>query len=538
MKTIKREFKSSLSLMLVVMLVMSMMMGVFTLSASADSNDLPAVVNSPVCAYVPKAPLASAYQSYSYCWGQLSNICISLDDSSSDLKISDIVDVDIDYYDGLYSQRYTKSNNWHNNNYWSVSSDFGALFLFGIDNYWVPYGSTSDYGNDLYDSMRYANGYDSFGYDQYFASLERSYIVVTIHYGDGSTQPVIVKPEENKYTDYYLWNTSNSALLQFAHSTNINNESFYELDNAIAFGNLVNENTTKRFYVDIDNEEDIVLPMDNMSTVLRLEQTRVGDNVVYNSGNTVDFGEYAVGYPTNGVSDGKADKWRVVTVQYNGRLYSITPESLYNHSYTSGDYDYYSYFYDCIYNAGFRVVELDGKYYIYNGIPTVNGNEGWYNLVDRGNLVTGGMYSGIPNTDFDEAAVQNNTSGKSYPSEFYIKLSGIVDEDDVVDFLTAFRTYCQASDTPDSVKAIYNSSNFKANASFTYECDYRYLYKQTGSWSYGYNYYFRKDHQSPTNVSSVLFRVNDAVSKPEYSDSSLGGRYYHTSTYGGRGVFK
>ena len=107
MKTIKRECKSSLSLMLVVMLVMSMMMGVFTLSASADSNDLPAVVNSPVCAYVPKAPLASAYQSYSYCWGQLSNICICIIRRIVKRYSNDLLIVSAVVYHFYYTDRIT-----------------------------------------------------------------------------------------------------------------------------------------------------------------------------------------------------------------------------------------------------------------------------------------------------------------------------------------------------------------------------------------------------------------------------------------------
>ena len=49
--------------MLVVMLVMSMMMGVITVSASADEEDLPELMNEPVFRYFDRYYFKSMYDS-------------------------------------------------------------------------------------------------------------------------------------------------------------------------------------------------------------------------------------------------------------------------------------------------------------------------------------------------------------------------------------------------------------------------------------------------------------------------------------------
>ena len=81
MTKFKRECKSVLATALTIMLVLSMMMGVFTLSASADENNqFPVVLNKPVLVYRD-----DWYKRYSQ--NPLTTISIRMDDVDSNQKM-------------------------------------------------------------------------------------------------------------------------------------------------------------------------------------------------------------------------------------------------------------------------------------------------------------------------------------------------------------------------------------------------------------------------------------------------------------------
>ena len=61
MKTIKREFSSLLSIMITAMLVLGMMSGMLTLSASADGDNLPEVIGDAVLKYYDRYYYKAAY---------------------------------------------------------------------------------------------------------------------------------------------------------------------------------------------------------------------------------------------------------------------------------------------------------------------------------------------------------------------------------------------------------------------------------------------------------------------------------------------
>ena len=119
MKKILRDSKSTLSIALVIMLVLSMMMGVFSLSASADEDTLnPKVTNNPVITLQDYESYYNNYVPESYydnplednIWRKcLSTICVSIDDSESQRKLSSVNHVtytyncgDVDFSDDAF----------------------------------------------------------------------------------------------------------------------------------------------------------------------------------------------------------------------------------------------------------------------------------------------------------------------------------------------------------------------------------------------------------------------------------------------------
>ena len=338
MSKIKRECKSVLATALTIMLVLSMMMGVFTLSASADgSNQFPVVLNKPVLVYRDDwyNPVSNA----------LTTISIRMDDKDSNKKISNISSINyvFDDIEGNIHDENTTS--------WFIAEKFNAV-LVNVTNIY-----------SLYSVSRYSNSTTRKEFLRFLESMGRSSLYLNISYSDGSTQRVDVGVVDEKLvssTRSTAWETAGSILVRLAHSKQIEEEDFYELNNAIVGVQSVNKDTTNKYYVDIDSEEEVRIPMNEMSDTVELVQTRVGNNVVYNSYGSVDFGSDAVA----AISNGKVDEGTVYYLPNGAYASNDDLQELINYLYQQG----------CYYPIG----ELDGK--------PVNFNNMFYN--DNSDIIT------------------------------------------------------------------------------------------------------------------------------------------------------
>ena len=373
MKTFKRECQSSLSIMLVVMLVASMMMGVFTLSASAeDDNKLPKVVNVPALAFsgryeTDEKKVTNVNNINTYVFNMVFN------EDETDLQIDDIQSITYQYDDADMNMSFSGNLNYR------VLKDFDMVICsFNeevVERYWCD--SCQEWHDNytytaycLKDIVSYKMSTNSV--TDVIASLRRSTLNVTMTYSDGSTDTQKINliednlhsyygvngsltevddpeftTEMKTYLDngnrrnnnnefestYYSFSTTGSVsiitttgtvgqtlctlLVKLAHSKNIDNDSIMELDNAI-FDLTEGSATTNRYYVDIDSEENVVLPMNTMSKIAELVQTRVGDNIVYNTESSVNFDR-----PVQALADGSADIGRVFNFDLTNGGYII-----------------------------------------------------------------------------------------------------------------------------------------------------------------------------------------------------------------------
>ncbi|MDE7434779.1 MAG: hypothetical protein K2N01_03000, partial [Lachnospiraceae bacterium] len=76
---------------------------------------------------------------------------------------------------------------------------------------------------------------------------------------------------------YNMHSTVETVVINLADSSTIDNADFYELDNAIAH----RKNNT--YYVDLDSEDDIVLPMDHLSADAVLTKLKIGPETMYDN---------------------------------------------------------------------------------------------------------------------------------------------------------------------------------------------------------------------------------------------------------------
>ena len=377
MTKFKRECKSVLATALTIMLVLSMMMGVFTLSASADENNqFPVVLNKPVLVYRD-----DWYKRYSQ--NPLTTISIRMDDVDSNQKMSNISTI-YSVYDDMEGNIHSESETG-----WYIADRFGVILVNVhdiVNKYCTPTSPSS------YDKDRISEKVTRSEFVEMLKGLGRSSLYLNITYNDGSTQKVDVGVVDQKLvssTRSTAWETAGSILVRLAHSKLIEQEDFYELNNAIVGVQSVNKDTTNKYYVDIDSEDEVKLPMNEMSEVVELVQTRVGNNVVFNSYGSVDFGGDSIA----AVSNGKVDEGTVYYLPNGAYASNDDPCELVNLMYQKGLY--------------FPIGELDGKpinlNHMYdNDVWDINSlyQEIFGDLVERGYFYTN-YYQGLTD-DVDE----------------------------------------------------------------------------------------------------------------------------------------
>ena len=479
LQSVFKELKRSTALTLALFLLLSCFSGVMQLSASAEGeeNVFPVVKNEPVMYYrIDECYYNEGKGNYCFnCHGIFETINILIDDDEVAKYSASII------YEMKYKFSLPDGSEF-------VSNASSYSYLHDFDTLLVNIGDISESSYDYMNLLEFIMGkkvsksyeYYDYSYNDYLHFLNvmsQAKLELYITWGmdvENDTQVIPIKIEEEKNTGFIDVNTVGAVLLQFAHSKNINSDSFYELDNAIFAERSVNKDTTNKYYVDIESEDNIVLPMDNMSSRLNLEQTRIGSNVVYNTGYALDFEDRAVGLENNGVSDGKADLVRCFKWDMNGETAYAT--SKYGDKISDGlSYAKYGNVY---YNGGY--IEYDGKmvyiqdydyaygdnsyYYDDNGQRIYlrdDSNTDYVDIIDRGYVLTGG-YTGLPGTEFDQDLIDQITNNKTPFSSFFIKFNdsdSVKGKENIRSFIMALKSFYESDTISQQLKnVLYNTS--------------------------------------------------------------------------------
>ena len=372
MKRLRSDLFRSLALAMTFMLVVSMMSCVMMLSAnSEEDNKYPKVINAPALTYSGIYDCDVHYDEekdeYRYSHENMNTKMFNLvfDDEETELKIEDIESINYTYTDDDLNICYG-GDQWHSVSF-RVVRDFDMV-LCSMDLISSLMSSDWDTGDDTMGIIHYG-GLGTFA--EALSSLRRGSLTININYSDGTTDTQKIGLVEDNLHSYYgvdgytevqdteyntelktffadgyynqngieyeiqeyelvsqpyyngyytvgaaynittktgiIKQTLSSLLVRLAHSRNIDNDSILEMDNAI-IDLTEGSATTNRYYVDIDSKKNVVLPMNTMSEIAELVQTRVGDNIVYNTESSVDFDR-----PVQSLADGTADLCREFT---------------------------------------------------------------------------------------------------------------------------------------------------------------------------------------------------------------------------------
>ena len=421
--------KKTSSMVLVVMLLLSMMSGVLTLSASADDSTLPVLLNEPILTYT--------YDSDRYPYRDYPTpVVLNFDNSASEGSGNDLLDIVSIDFDERYSDGCVAAGTWYNfmeetPMYADSSRTYGSYYY----DYWYGYNNNLQYHNTG------SSGYSSFYVIEDFSTVIinprcnvytsynnrnqiMTYLNFTINYANGTSQnvPVSIMPMED-YLDLE-WGTATAMALSLAHSTTIDDEDFYELENAIYNVKGQYDNTTNRYYINIESEDDVVLPMNHMSSNAYLVQTRVGENVVYNTAQSVDFGENSVSaYPEG------ADYGKVYTLPDGSYMSEEDIHNVYKYFLSEGS---------LLYKYNGNVYGTDSWYYVRDYIGSYPhylkmAPENYYrcgypndlDFLENGYVATD-LYTGIPGTHFDQEVINDSIAqlaesiqGNSYDRDFW-----------------------------------------------------------------------------------------------------------------------
>lgn len=465
MKKFIRDCKSTLSVTIVLMLLMSMMMGVFSLSANADEEVFnPKVVNNPVLVftdfdkYLDEVVALSYFDEpcNDYLWRTtLSTISVGFNDKDSKRKVNSINRVTYTYHGD--NVEFTDEA------FYKTAESFGLLLVNNPLNYHVAHIIEGKY-SDKITSYYFARNYRTTRYDyiQFIESIEKAKITLNIYY-DNSDEPQSVDVDivcsdslpiqrENLLRTGYNTVQQQVITINLSNSNKSDNEAITELDNAIKEVQKIKNEELSRLYADIDSKDPIVLPMDDLSNSVELVQTRVGDNIVYNNQRSVNFGNSAV----SSVRDENND-------EYDGNIY-ILP----NGSYSSDDDIYELYKYIFLNGYGYYYLVVDDKLYnlnLSNDLDSIpNFKDGYFvKYIDD-------YYTGIPGSDYDQEKIDDLIS---YTPQYFKSDSKYYAFTRLG--LNRFRIGIKNPDHEKSKMIIDRLNELKTTSFFT-DCEREYLY--------------------------------------------------------------
>ena len=542
MKKILRDSKSTLSIALVIMLVLSMMMGVFSLSASADEDTLnPKVTNNPVITLQDYESYYNNYVPESYydnplednIWRKcLSTICVSIDDSESQRKLSSVNHVTYTYNCGDVE--------FSDDAFYKTVNDFNLMLVNTPLNYHasnIIEGKWSDKFTSYYYYKNYRTTKAKFR--QFLDNLHQSELTLNIYYDDDPV-PQNVKvdicmsdhlPIQRENWIYGGYSTTQTEIItvKISNGNKSEDEAFTKLANAISEVQSINNDSISRLYVDIDSKDPIVLPMNDISRTAQLVQTRIGDNVIYNRLGSVDFGDSSV---SSLQSDDETDE--------SGNIYLLP-----NGSYSSDDDLFELWKYMCSKDYGYYYLFVDGKLYDLDleklgqmnySIP--NFKDGYFvkNVSD--------YYTGIPGAPNENEVINNVYSEKTFKNKYTDSYSTSRDGSLNL-FSLAFKNMTWEKSTN-----LYNKLVELRETSYFSETEKKYL-KMTsnyGEWKsqLTFNTHYTYNYNNESDSRKEIFRYicnyfgDNAYSYYNREKTYITGMFFYVwdHTYGINGIIK
>ncbi len=315
-----------------------------------------------------------------------------IEEEYSDYSLGDIANVKYTYSDTVLGVEFTEDAKYN------CVDGFDLLLVNADINYKLPYFFDrkiySSNPESIFNENNFETNYKM--YVEYINSLKKSQdgtttLDIEIEFNDGHTKTLhIWMMDENDAINYVPTVYSSSAgalLLRFAHSQDIDEDSLTELESAIFTLASVNNDSTNKFYVDIDTtKENIVFPMDEMSSQLELVRSRIGDTIVYNNEYSVDMGVNSVAHISHGEND-------------YGTIFYLPDGSFATEKNLNAIGNFF-------YRNGIRFAELDGK--LYNIDILVYGYDDTYNLQQRIDILRQIFERGYYYTDFYEPLPNSN----------------------------------------------------------------------------------------------------------------------------------
>ena len=140
-----------------------------------------------------------------------------------------------------------------------------------------------------------------------------SEMTVNLKYGDGAVLEVPVTFRATSRHGGRVYHASNNALVvTLPDSKHLTDETFYEIDNAIKF---VGDSTTlsNSYYVDIDSQDDLTIPLDGMPTGSLLSNVNIGPLSVYNTSTAVDMSSFRTDISTGDKEIGEVYRFSIPT---------------------------------------------------------------------------------------------------------------------------------------------------------------------------------------------------------------------------------
>jgi len=433
MSQIHHELKKSCAKLLALMLMLSMITGVLGMSASADTADLE----------IKHKPLVTYYYGYNTGFNYRYNaFAVYLDDDTQyDLSCVESIISSAEFADGS-----TVSGSWTGKNY-SYSKTAA-----GSDTVVKEYSGESSI--NAYTVIKNMNSIiitpNTFP-DIVNESLMTKFSLGIV-FQDGTILPVETNIErENFHVNFDGQNTTSEAMIiNLAHCSSINNEDFYELDNAIFGEQALYDKTSNRYYADIDSKDNVKLPMDNMSGSAALVQTRIGENVVYNVNGAVDFENNALPAISQGGDFGRVFRMPDGTYASEEDVHTLL-------SFVSSNCDIFMYE-NKLYPKLSTEETMD---------PLITTNTSYIkklglDFIENGEMLSG-IYTGLPQTNFDQNYIDDIVN--SNPENYTLFKNGKITSDFKIFFdessennsyeiFSALEELAESPDTPNCVKRV------------------------------------------------------------------------------------
>lgn len=283
MKSLVKESKQLFAAFLSVMILFSFMTGGGIITAFADET-LPQITNELVLTFDIDTPDVAE------------NNDLTIQDLMPDTITMTVENRECEgtQYDlWLYTEKYIEINGERYAAVGRYIKDFNVMFI-------SPIYAFREYFQDGYDGYYWDWSSKDVSKDAVEYALSRLKSInscnVVLEYQDGTTitEPVSVRFLNNGMygvggRKYFA--TANAFVATLPDSKNISDASFYQLEKAIRFMNDSDEISNK-FYVDVDNAENVEIPLSMMSDGMELTEVLLDKDPIYKTSSAVNHVPY------------------------------------------------------------------------------------------------------------------------------------------------------------------------------------------------------------------------------------------------------